>query len=289
MNKTNLLHRAIRRILRPIVSMLIKSEVSHSEFAELTREVYVDVARKNFALPNRKCTTSRIAVLTGLSRKEVVRLSKENLDAESQDASLDGAGGQKYKPNRAARVVTGWLNDEDFLTPEVAPRVLPLRGEVSFATLVERYSGDITAGAVLDELLRIGVVEHCEGDRLALLKAGYIPDADDIDSIEILSDCSANLLNTAVFNTNRQTNEPARFQRQLVERDVPEPLAAEFARYSNQKSMDLLLDCNKWLEKKKHGMDAETAGNSRDVDRESNASLARVGIGIYYFEDQSYE
>jgi hypothetical protein len=74
---------------------------------------------------------------------------------------LDGAEGfERY--NRATRVLTGWARDADFLDRRGQPRPLEVDGAASFAVLVKRYSGDMPARAVLDELVRVGAVERLD-------------------------------------------------------------------------------------------------------------------------------
>ena len=58
------LAKAVTKMLQPLARMLLRYEVSHSEFAEMARRAYVDVAYKYFSIPNRKQTYSRVAVLT---------------------------------------------------------------------------------------------------------------------------------------------------------------------------------------------------------------------------------
>ena len=97
----HIIAKAALKVLEPLVRILLRYEVSHSEFSELAKRSYVDVAYKYYSIPNRKQTYSRVAVITGLSRKEVVRLS----DEENQ-----GIPETKGPVNRANRVIGGWLS-----------------------------------------------------------------------------------------------------------------------------------------------------------------------------------
>lgn len=142
--------KATVRILKPLVRILMRIEISHGEFVELAKQAYVDAAYKYFYIQSRKTTYSRVAVLTGLSGKEVVRLSKMG----EEEVPL-----QKAAFNRATRVIGGWLRDKMFLDENNNPKELPMRGDTaSFQELVSRYGGDVTLGAVLDELIRVGAV-----------------------------------------------------------------------------------------------------------------------------------
>ncbi|MEE9342418.1 MAG: DUF6502 family protein [Gammaproteobacteria bacterium] len=258
-----ILAQAVIRILKPLIRVLIRNDVSHGEFAEYIKQAYIDVAYKHFVIPGRKMTYSRVSILTGLNRKEVVRLS----------ASEAGhVRARKGTTNRAMRVVSGWLHDEDFQSDDGQPRVLSIKGEgANFDTLVMRYSGDITARAVLDELERVGVARFSFGDQsVELLQQAYIPRQGEPEQMDVLSICVSDLLETAVHNLD--SDEP-HFQRQLIHKEIPEDLAREFKTYSQKKSIALLNDLNRWITKKADGSSSETQ------------RLSRVGVGIYYFED----
>ena len=65
---------AYRHLLTPLVRILLRNGISYLEFAEVTREVFVNVAGRDFTLPKRKISLSRIAIMTGLSRKEAASI-----------------------------------------------------------------------------------------------------------------------------------------------------------------------------------------------------------------------
>lgn len=266
-----ILSKAVIQILKPIIRVLIRNEVSHAEFSALAKQAYVDVAYKHFVLPNKKMTYSRVSVLTGLNRKEVVRLTKEDNDQSNVGT-----------PNRTTRVVNGWLNDPDFIDKNKNPLVLNIKGgDNSFTTLVSRYSGDLTIGAIIDELERIGVAQRINAKQITLSQQGYIPEQGELEKIDILSICTSDLLSSAVHNLEH-SNDEGRFQRQLVYRDIPARLADEFQTLSNQKAADLLIDLNKWLgdRTKYHPKDKLTEPKT-----EIEVLKKRIGLGIYYFEN----
>lgn len=262
----------VKSMLKPLVRILIRNEVSHSEFAELARQVYVETAYQNFALPRRKMSYARVSILTGLSRKEVVRLTK--LCQEDQPAE------KKVKANRAARVVTGWLSDVDFVDAQKRAKVLPLKstenGGISFADLVKRYSGDISLGAILDELERLDIVRYSRDENsVALTCQGYIPQQDSPERLETFFSCASTLLHTGVYNLECKAEEP-RLQRQLNYRNVSVATAEKFQQYSKEKSAQLLLDCKLWLDKE-----------TQKKNFPNTQKFQEIGLGIYYFEDSN--
>ena len=72
------LFRAARRILHPLVRILLRNGITAPVFQELARKVFVDVARDEFPPEGKSQTLANISVITGLNRKEVARLAKED-------------------------------------------------------------------------------------------------------------------------------------------------------------------------------------------------------------------
>jgi hypothetical protein len=273
------LPKAVIHILKPIIRILMRNDISHAEFSALAKQAYIDVAHKYFSIPNKKMTNSRVAVLTGINRKEVLRLSR--IKEESGD-TLEGT------PNRAKRVVNGWLNDPDFLDKNNNPLILSIKdANNSFAELATRYSGDITIGAIIDELERIGVVKRLNNEQIQLIEKAYIPQTGELEKIDILSTCVTDLLSSAVYNLDADVKQgEGRLQRQLVYKNVPNHVADEFQKLSSKKSQALLEELNSWLAEKTRSETAieNTAKNTKTTEPDKPIKK-RVGLGLYYFEN----
>ncbi len=267
-NLQSLLAAAVIRILRPIVRVLIRHELSHAEFSELARHAYVEEAYASFVIKGRKMTYARAAVLTGLSRKEVRRLIEHTSDEVAVNST----------PNRAVRVINGWLTDEEFQENGV-PVNLPLHGEIgSFAALVARYSGDISLGAVVDELERVGVVSRPDKSTVVLESHGYIPHSDELEKVRIMSICTADLLDTAVHNLDADA-EQRRLQRQMSCDDVPESIADDFRKEAAARSSDLLTELQNYLTNKLAEQTEESSAEPKH----------RIGLGVYYHDNNDVD
>jgi hypothetical protein len=101
----NALVAAIFRLVWPLARLLLRYGIPMSLTVNVVKQVYVEVAWQEFGLPGRKQTTSRVAILTGLSRKEVARLRR--LQRWDDHEVI-----QQY--NRAARVISAWVRDTEF-------------------------------------------------------------------------------------------------------------------------------------------------------------------------------
>lgn len=256
-------------MLRPLIRLLIRHEMTHSELNELMRQTYVEVAFDHYSIPDQEMTNSRVAVLTGLSRKEVVRVR----DALDNNESL-----KKQKPNRAQRVVNGWLSDKEFLDKHKKPSVLPIKNikagkqHASFMALVKRYSGDITYGAVLEELNHIGVTNQPSEESVQLVNSAYVPRKNDLEQVHVAATSIADLFNTAMHNIDSDDSNK-RFQRQVVYSDIDEADLEEFKQLTANSADPVLQKLNAFLAKKRKKKIAPS-------------KKRRVGFGLYYIEGE---
>src|SRR4030088_1510116 len=62
---------ALGRVLEPVVLLLLKSGISWKEFSDLAKEKFVTVATEAFGIRGRPTNGSRVAILTGLDRRDV--------------------------------------------------------------------------------------------------------------------------------------------------------------------------------------------------------------------------
>jgi hypothetical protein len=261
---------AIERVLRPLFRILLRNHMSFKAFLDIAKRTYVEVAAAEFGIPGKKQSISRVALLSGLTRKEVQRL----LDAPIAN---DAEAGERY--NRAARVVAGWVRDKDYSDAQGNPKVLSLEEGASqdpgsFAKLVRRFSGDIPSRAVLDELLRVGVVEMLDDKNIRLRTRAYVPESGDADKLNILGTDVADLVSTIDHNLQHGAADPF-FQRKVMYDNVPVEALQEFRRLSASQAQALLERLDKWLSQHDRDTHPRTEGTGQ----------MRTGIGIYYFEE----
>lgn len=256
---------AILTLLRPLCRLLLRYHVPFGAFEELAKHVYVQVAMEDFGIPGKKPTLSRASILTGLTRKDVQRLVAEPEPVKA--ASQEGY-------NRAARVLTGWMRDAEFQLADGSPAPLdPQDGPGSFAELVRRYSGDMPARAILDELLRVGAVQTRDDQKLELVTRAYVPQGSEVEKLGILGADVADLIDTIDHNLQHSGTD-ARYQRKVMYRSVPAGIRPEFRALSASQAQALLERLDAWLEER----DLPNPPDRPDAPR------MRLGLGIYYFE-----
>lgn len=268
------LARALYKMLRPMVRLLLRHGVSYRLFADIARHVYVDTARQDFAIPGRKQSLSRMAVLTGINRKDIAKLQERPHPLSDAPAE---------QPTPTARVITAWLNDVRFHSADGEPAALPIEardGEPSFSGLVHQYSHDVPVRALLDELQRINAVTR-DGETVALLARGYIPVEDMQENIRIFGTAAADLMRTMDHNIAKEDPGPY-IQRTVSYTHIPEALLTQIRQRSAREGQEFLLKVNDWLA----DCDGEERPDLNSLGTE-NSGTVRAGVGLYYFEERS--
>jgi hypothetical protein len=258
---------SVQKLLPPLVRILLRNGMAAKSFYESVKQAYVLVARKEFGISGKEATTSRIAILTGLTRKEVQALL---------DMPVNREGRYEDEYNRAARVITGWLRDPDFGDGNGHPSPLRMAGKrLSFGALVKRYSGDIPVRAMLDELIRVGAVRLIRDGRIALAVRGYIPQKGMDQRLAILGQDASDLISTIDHNLYGDSSRP-RVQRKVMYDNVPVDAAEAFRSIAEACAQEMLEGLDRWLSHRDRDVNPTTKGKGR----------VRVGLGVYHFEER---
>ena len=261
---------AYRKLLQPLVRILIRQGISYSELSEILKNVFVEVADRDFSLPGRRTSQSRIAIITGLTRKEVSR-QKNILDSGE---ALNVVSNH----NRVTRVLVGWHTDPEFTGPYGMPLELPFDSPgsdgPSFVDLVRRHSGDMAPRAMLDELLRVGAVEALSSGSFKVLTRAYLPEHLRPDALERFGTVVRDFLRTLEHNMQRKTVGPGRFERIVFADDgLREDLLPAFEALLRTKGQTLLIELDNWIS----AQELTPGAPKKRVRR------IRTGVGIYHF------
>jgi len=159
----------LARLLRPLVRLLIRSGVTFPALQDLLRQLYVNVAEYDFALPDKEQTDSRVSLLTGIHRKEVRRLRGAGAPISATPTAV----------SRGSRIIARWLGAPGYQDengrPLPLPRVADHADAASFERLVESVTRDVRPRAVLDEWLEQGLVTIDDAQRIVLAEAAFVP------------------------------------------------------------------------------------------------------------------
>ncbi len=261
--------RACPVLMRPIIRILLKAGVNYKQFAKITREVYVEVATDDFGISGRKTNTSRVAILTGISRSEVTKIKKRG--EEEGDIEIP------QTVNNAGRLLSGWYVDPTFQNENGEPKTLFIDGpEPNFTTLMNKYGGDIPITAMLKELKLVKAVEKNPDGTIQALKRYFVPEGFDENRIFSIIDDLVDLSNTAYQNLVRDKDEESYFERKVTNDYVSESAYTEFQKMVKEKGMKLLEEFDDWLAK----------NEVSQVELEQSKQI-RLGLGMYFIHSRS--
>ena len=255
-------------VLKPVARILLRYGIGFREFSEIAKTAFVDVASSDFGLRGRPTNISRVAVMTGLTRKEVRRL---------RDKIAAGKDTVIVKPTPMWDILHYWHADRDFLDSTGRPAKLPFAGEnSSFSSLVRHYGGDIPPGAMRTELKRVGAIAEDEEGNLSVLKRTFRPKGDHESLVASLVHGVYPLIATVSHNTDPDRVGPTWTQRiaftQAVRKDdVPRIKRITADRIGAfAESVDDLFIAYETL-------------NEPETTEDEKTTLA---VGVFYFEDR---
>lgn len=161
---------ALRHALRPLVKVMLSRGVTFTYASEMLKSLFVEVADRDFRLDGKETTDSRVSLVSGVHRKEVSRLR-----------GLLGSGDEVVPEvvSLGAQVVAQWMGSPPYVDASGQPRPLARfaseGAELSFEALVARVNRDIRPRVVLDEWLRLGVVDIDDAGHVRLHAGAFVP------------------------------------------------------------------------------------------------------------------
>ena len=239
-NVKEYLLQALRTMLKPLVKLFISQGVTHAEFAEAAKEVYVEIALRDFETDER-INKSRVAILTGLTRKEVKNVIDRALES----------GQQEKMYSRPERVLAGWYSDPNYTGPYGIPLELPYEAsegdQQSFVGLVKTYSGDMAPRQMLNELLRSGSVVEID-KRYKAVSRTYEPAALSPELIERLGEIGQRFFSTAAMNIEKKGQGSGYFDRLVyADEGCSENVIGMFDEYIKVRGQEFLEELDVWF------------------------------------------
>ncbi len=157
---------AVLGLFKPLARLLLRHGVAYPAFAAALKQVFIQAAQDELKSQGRPLTDSAVSLLSGVHRRDVRNLTR--LYTAPDPASTASM-------NMATQVVARWLSQPQYQGAD--GQALPLTRTTptgGFDALVTGISTDVRPRAVLDEMLRLGIVQESEAG-ISLLDAGFAP------------------------------------------------------------------------------------------------------------------
>ncbi|MDJ0911639.1 MAG: DUF6502 family protein [Woeseiaceae bacterium] len=255
-------------VLKPIARILLRYGIGFREFSEVAKSAFVDVATKDYGIRGRPTNISRVAVMTGLTRKEVRRL-RDQLETTDQAYSV--------RSTPLARVLAKWHSESEFLDETGEPAVLDFAGEgKSFSALVKKFGGDIPPGAMRTELKRVGAVVEQDDGRIQALRRSVQPKVDHENLCVALAHGAYPILSSIAHNTNPELSESAWAQRTAYSANISPGDVSRLRRICSDRAGDTVESFD----------DLFMAYEQLNEERSQESRSTPVVFGVYYFEER---
>jgi len=184
----------LKRLLRPLVKIMLREGLTYSHFAAIAQMAFVESAAKDFSAKGAKSPVSSVCGLTGMSREQVGQVVQEH--------ELFEAGELVETTNPFARVLHGWHDDRAYVGPYGFPVDLPFEtGRLNFTALANRYAPGVSPETILLELRRVGSVTEVGANIWKPLKQEYIEPSLSPINLKRMSRLVESLLATLENNT----------------------------------------------------------------------------------------
>jgi len=264
--KTQLaLIKAIKMLCRPLIRLLIEKGISFTQFRDLIKALYVEVADEHFALDQKKPSDSRIFVLTGVHRKDIKRIrqqSEQEEQAISSSASLTG------------EIVARWSSMPQYLDKAGKPRSL-LRSDKEnisgFDQLVSSVNKDVRPKVILDEWLRLNIV-HIRDDYIVLNQSAFVSNKEFNEMAYYLGHNMHDHMASCVNNILEE--DRPMLERSVYYSDLSKDSVTKLRTMASEKGNELLQYLNK------------QAIVFYDADKDKADANQRIRLGVYWYQTQ---
>jgi len=259
---------AAANTLRPLVKRLLASGVPFGRLEARLRELFVEVAETELALPGRRQTDSRVSLRSGINRKEVRRI---------RSAERGRRAPSSFSMNYASSLISRWLSDPQTVDPAGRPRPLPYQAKrgASFMKLARKVTADLAPRVLLDEVLRSGAAE-LRGNLIVLKSDAYVPKREPAEKLQILGEDPPELIETILRNIFSESPELL-LQRKVYYDNLGSDAAKQIRAQMRREGERFLRRVNRLLAKYDRDRNVSASGGDRYY----------AGMGVYFFENRT--
>ena len=232
---------ALRRVLRPIVRLMIRSGIRYDEFVDVARAAYVESAIRDADKSGPRLTRNQVAWITGIRRD----LVDHYIDSYEPLAAED-----RISARIETEVLHRWHTDARYLGPTGAPLELEVEAPegISFKELVAQSDAQADAGLILEQLLRAKSVTRSEDNHIRAVSRFLIWPDEGKDRIKCLGTSLAHLIETLEHNINSDITESKRLERTVsADRGISDQQLPNFQVFARERTEQFLNDLDDWL------------------------------------------
>lgn len=204
---------AVEEVLAPLAQLAMEMQIGASEFTRLIEQAFIRAVEQEAASAGRpQPGPSAVAARSGLTRQRVSQL-RSSRAGESSVVS--------ERQPQTLRILSAWKTDPKFSDCSGSPKILSLRGPLSFSALVKRHGSGLRARSILKELERIKAVRFTKDRRVEMIQRAEVDAARKAQAIRDLGEFGREFLETLAHNVLNP--EAPRYHRRVVGAHVKNP------------------------------------------------------------------
>ncbi|MGC8518597.1 MAG: DUF6502 family protein [Steroidobacteraceae bacterium] len=263
---------ALRRVLRPIVRLMVKRGIRYYEFVEVARTAYVESAVRDGVGGIDRPSLEQIAWATGIDEARI-------------DHYID-LGNVLPTPSPVSKstqimtqVLHKWHIESRYLGTYGTPLELrmtdPPEGP-NLWRLVKEVSANADPEAILDGLLEAKSVTRSDEGRIRPLTRAFIWPQGSITSIDYFGVTLARMTETLEHNLNSPGSETKRLERSVfADHGLPSNLLSAFHAFATERANQFLGELDDWL------------GQHGASDMEQAGSREEAGVNLFFYVEQA--
>ena len=265
-----LLLQAVQAVLLPLARLCVAQGLPFDRVDESLKQAFVDAAREARRAAGAAGTrdVSQVATATGLSRREVARLSAN----DSPPATP--------RPSAVNQLYLRWSTARKLRGADGQPMPLPRTGRApSFESLAQSITRHVHPHSLLDEMLRLGLATLADdGQTVHLCPERYVPEKDEAQMLGFLGANVGDHLAAATANVLGR--EQRHFEQAIFADELSEPTARAVRELAVRQWQRVLAEVVPELER----LVAEDQAAGRPA-----GHRARIGLFTFHEVEQDHE
>jgi Family of unknown function (DUF6502) len=260
----------LRSLLVPLATLALSSGVKFQDLVDILKLAFVDAGKRSLRASGERVNASTLSVMTGLHRKDLANFLAQD------EPFIDP------EPPLEAKLFARWTTDARFLDADGLP--LPLKrggagdseAEVpSFDELAHAVTTDVRPRALLESLLRLGLVTQDDTGVVALGDTRLVPSAAQERLLDLFRDNLRDHLSAGVANT--LGNSPAFLEQSIYANGLTQESANKFHITLRKRWLSLTQGLVPQIQR--------SIDEDRSVLKESQLPSQRIRIGLYFYTE----
>jgi hypothetical protein len=259
--------RILDQLIQPLARFCIAYGIRFQELLTAMKKGMVEQARRALTQDGIEPNTTKISVMTGLQRPDVLRHSEPDTI--------------RSKPSAISQIVSTWMYSQRFRNKKGEPRVLSPEGRDSeFAKLVASVSKELSAYTVLFEMERAGLITHTD-DGVQLITSAHLVGNDADQGLEIFAKDMNDL--TDAVHENLSSETPPHLHIRVDYDNIPLEKLPELKNKVFSMSQHFLVDVQRVIASYDKDMNAESISEEKKIGEQSQEGHGRFSLTIFTY------